>query len=128
MKRAVLTVVVALYPLFAVAAPGVRFDTVVSEAGKPIAHPSVWVPFGKDAVVEVAGKVRIVASAKAPFAGRSLVKAKVYRFAAGKWVQDWNGSMSADIGKTPSFELNMKDKSNRVVIMPRAAESPSNGS
>lgn len=128
MKRAVLTAVLALCPLFAVAATGVRFDTVISEDGKPIAHPSVWVPFGKDAVVEVAGKVRIVASAKSPSAGRSLVKAKVYSFAAGKWVEDWKGSMSADIGKTPSFELNMKDKSRRVVIMPRAAEEPSSGS
>ncbi len=128
MKRAVLAVVLALCPLFAVAAPGVRFDTVVSEEGKPIAHPSVWVAFGKEAVMEVAGKVRIVASAKAPSAGRSLVKAKVYHLAGGKWVQDWKGSMSADFGETPSFELNMKDKSRRVVIMPRAAESPSRGS
>jgi hypothetical protein len=126
-KKLIATIVLASVPLFASAAEsGVRFDTVISENGKAIANPSVWVPFGQDAVIEVPKKVRVVAKASAPIAGdQSKVTARMYYFAHGSWVLDVDASMEAHIGQTPSFEKSLADKVHRVVVMPRAADQPS---
>ncbi len=109
---------------------GVRFtDTIVSEEGKQIATPSVWVQFGQEAVVEIPKKVRIVASASAPTGDTSKVEASMYYFSQGAWVLDWHTSMDANIVQTPSFEKDMGDHKHRVVLMPRKAVNPeSNGS
>jgi len=129
MKRLVATTLLAALPLLASATePGVRFDTVVSENGKAIATPSVWVPFGQDAVIEVPNKVRVVATAGTPTAGdQSTVSARMYYFADGAWVLDWNTSMEAHIAQTPSFEKDLGDKVHRVVVMPRSATQPAAG-
>lgn len=127
MKTAVAFLALALSPLLASASQGVRFDTVLSESGQQVARPSVWVAFGQPAVIEVPGKVRVVASAEAPSGGRSLVKAEIFRYVDGNWVQVHAPSMVADLSKTPSFELSVKDSPYRVVVMPRAAAQPESG-
>ena len=125
-KKLVAAVVLASAPLLAYAGgDGVRFDAVVSEGGKPIATPSVWVPFGQDAVIEVPGKVRVVATAAVPNGSLSNVTARMYYFSQGAWVLDWDTSMEANIAQTPSFEKDLGDKAHRVVVMPRAAGRPS---
>lgn len=111
-------------PALTFAAQGVRFDTTLSEGGTRIATPSVWVPFGQDAVIEVPGKVRVVAVAQEPNGSHSHVQATVYRFVDGQWVQDWKTAMNANIAMTPSFEKNLEGGVFRVVVMPRAAERP----
>jgi hypothetical protein len=119
----------SLCPALAMAAaPGVRFDMALSQSGVAISSPSVWVAFGKKAVIEVPGKVRIVASANAPSGGHSLVQATFYRFVAGEWIKDWSPHMDADLSKTPSFERDIEGTPYRVVIKPRAAEQPSSAS
>ena len=126
MKRLIISLFFAVFPAIGLTAvPGVRFDTVLSDAGKPIASQSVWVPFGQNAVIEVPGKVRIMVSAEQPTGEFSLVHATFYRSVAGKWVQDWNPSMKANLGETPSFERDMQGTTYRVVVMPRAANQPS---
>ena len=125
MKMLIFSLFLVVFPSIGLAAvPGVRFDTALSDAGKPIASESVWVPFGQQAVIEVPGKVRIVVSAQAPTGERSLVHATFYRFVAGKWVQDWSRSMEANLDETPSLERDMQGTSYRVVLMPRAASQP----
>ena len=127
MKKVIAVALLALTPLAAFAEEGVRFDTVVLEAGKRIASPSVWVHFGQEAVVELPGKVRIIASAATPEGDRSDVQARMYYFADGEWVLDHEARMPAKIGLTPSFERDMDNKVHRVVLMPRAAPKPSSG-
>lgn len=107
--------------------PGVRFDVIVSEKGKPIATPSQWVPFGQEAVFEVPDRVRIVATAAVPNGGTSRVEARMYYFAEGVWVLDWDASMDAYIEYTPSFQRTMEDHRHRVVVVPRAAGRPASG-
>ena len=124
MKKFFAGLVVAFLPALALANPGVRFDTVLSESGATVATPSVWVGYGQDAVIEVPGKVRIVASAQAPSGERSLVKAEIFHSVDGQWVRDSAPSMHADLGKTPSFERQVQGSTYRVVIKPRAAEQP----
>lgn len=126
MKTLIISLLFVVFPAIGLAAvPGVRFDTALSDAGKPIVSQSVWVPFGQKAVIEVPGKVRIVVSAQAPTGERSLVHATFYRSVAGKWVQDWSSSMEANLNETPSFERDIQDTGYRVVLMPRAASQPS---
>ncbi len=124
MRNSIAAVALSLACTFAFAAPGIRFDTVLSEGGKRVAAPSVWVAFGQDAVIEVPGKVRIVASAHTPNGSHSHVEATIYRSVGGKWVKDWKSSMEADISQTPSFEKDLGGGVYRVVVMPRAAEQP----
>jgi len=123
--KSIAVVLLSLVPALALAAPGIRFDTALSENGKVVASPSVWVPFGEDAVIEVPGKVRIVASAGTPEGSRSHVQATIYRFVDGEWKQDWKSEMDADVSKTPSFEKDLSGGAYRVVVMPRVAEQPS---
>ena len=127
MKKAIATALLALVPLAAFAEDGIRFDTIVLEAGKPIATPSVWVSFGEEAVIEVTGKVRIVATAASPKGDRSDVTALMYYFADGAWVLDETAQMNANIAETPSFEQDLGNKLHRVVVMPRAASKPTSG-
>lgn len=102
---------------------------MLSESGQQVAHPSVWVGFGQPAVIEVPGKVRVVASAQQPSGAQSLVTAEIFQFVGGKWVSVQAPSMVADLSKTPSFELTIKGSPYRVVVMPRMAAQPSsNGS
>lgn len=117
-------VLLSLMPALTFAGQGVRFDTILSEGGARIATPSVWVPFGQDAVIEVPGKVRVVAVAQEPNGSHSLVQATIYRFVDGQWVQDWKSAMNANIAMAPSFEKNLEGGVFRVVVMPRAAERP----
>ena len=125
MNRLVATILLAATPLLGAASDtGVRFDTVVSEEGKPIATPSVWVEFGQEAMVEVPKKVRIVATAAVPTGDTSKVEASMYYFSKGAWVLDWHTSMDANIAETPSFEKDMGDHKHRVVVMPRKALKP----
>ena len=129
MKKAVALLALIVAPTLALAGEGVRFDTVLMESGKQVARPSVWVGFGQPAVIEVPGKVRVIASAQQPSAEGSLVKAEIFRFMGGKWVSVHAPSMVADLSKTPSFELTIKGSPYRVVVMPRKAAQPSsNGS
>ena len=130
MKRLVAAIALASLPMLASATEaGVRFDTVVSEHGKVISTPSVWVPFGQAAVIEVPKKVRVVATAAAPAADdQSKVSARFYYYSHGSWILDWDTSMEAHIAQTPSFEKDLKDKVHRVVVMPRAAAQPTSGS
>ncbi|TAJ74267.1 MAG: hypothetical protein EPO42_14625 [Gallionellaceae bacterium] len=126
MKKLIAAVSLVLCPALAFAgSAGVRFDTRVMQSGTPVASSSVWVPFGQDAVIELPGKVRIVASAQEPAGEQSLVKAKVYGLAGGKWVPKWSPSMKANLSKTPSFEVDLKGTGYHVVVMPRAADQPS---
>ncbi|MGH8212461.1 MAG: hypothetical protein ACREPP_04420 [Rhodanobacteraceae bacterium] len=104
--------------------PGIRFDTVVMTSGKVTSHPSVWVNYGKPAVIEIPGAVRIVAVADAPHGDTSHVTAKMYYFRNGTWVLDWSPGMDANIAETPSFERDMGDGVHRVVLMPRRANKP----
>jgi hypothetical protein len=126
-NKLIATIIFAVVPLFASASEkGVRFDTVVTERGKTIAIPSVWVPFGQEAVIEVPRKNRVIAKASAPAVGdQSKVTAQMFYFAHGSWVLDWDTSMNAHLDKTPSFEKDFRDKAHRVVVMPRAAIQPS---
>lgn len=129
MKKFAAAFAFSLCPALAMAAaPGVRFDMALSQNGKAISSPSVWVPFGQKAVIEVPDKVRIVASASAPNGDHSLIQATFYRAVAGKWVKDWSPHMDADLSKTPSFERDIEGTPYRVVIKPRAAEQPSSAS
>ena len=126
MRKAIAVACLLLCPALAFAgSAGVRFDTTVSKSGKLVAGSSVWVPFGQEAVIELPGKVRVIASAQAPAGTQSLVNAKIYRFAAGKWVHKWSPSMKADLSKTPSFEADLQESGYHVVVMPRAADQPS---
>ncbi len=126
MKKLAALAILTAVPLLASAGdPGIRFDTVVTESGKPIASPSIWVPFGQNAVIEIPGKVRVVASAASPDGDKSHVTAKMYYFSDGAWVHDWDAAMDANIALTPSFERDMDDKVHRVVVMPRKASQPS---
>ena len=128
MKKLIASVLLAAAPLLAAATEsGIRFDTIVSEAGKPIAIPSVWVPFGQEAVIEVPNKVRVVAIAAVPKGDKSKVSARMYYFSGGAWVLDWDKTMDANISQTPSFERTMADKTHRVVVMPRKAARPASG-
>jgi hypothetical protein len=126
MKRLVLLAICAFASQGASSAgeSGIRFDTVVMTRGKVTSQPSVWVDFGKPAVIEIPGVVRIVARADAPRGDISRVTAKMYRFRDGTWVLDWSPGMDADIAKTPSFERDMGDGVHRVVLMPRRANKP----
>lgn len=128
MKKLVATAVLAAFPLLASAGSnGVRFDAVVTQKGQPVAEQSVWVPFEQQAVIEVPGKVRVVATATAPSGERSSVAARIYYFADGAWILDWDTTMEANLGLTPSFEKDLGDKVHRVVVMPRASAKPSSG-
>lgn len=124
MRKSFAAIVLSFVPALALAAHGIRFDTLLSEGGTRIAAPSVWVPFGQEAVIEVPGKVRIVAVAQQPIGSLSHVQATIYRFADGKWVEDWRPEMDADIALTPSLKKNLEGGVYRVVVMPRAAERP----
>jgi hypothetical protein len=125
MKRFFTSVLFASAPLLANASEsGIRFDTIISEAGKTIATPSVWVPFDQEAVIEVSNKVRVIVIAVTPTGDTSKVKARMYYFSEGVWVLDWDTAMNANITKTPSFEKDMGDKTHRVVVMPRKAVKP----
>jgi hypothetical protein len=106
---------------------GVRFDTVITEDNKPVTSPSVWVGFGQEAVIEVPGKVRIVATAAPSDTDISHVKASIYYFSKGSWVLDKTPEMDANLALTPSFENSLGDRIHRVVIMPRKAVAPSAG-
>lgn len=125
MKKLIVSLFLVLLPMVGFASNvGVRFELAVSTAGKPIAARSVWTPFGQPAVIEVAGKVRVVMSAQQPKDGTSLVKATFYGWSHGKWVRAWSPSMDANIEETPSFEGYVQGKTYRVVLMPRAAAEP----
>jgi hypothetical protein len=124
MKKIIAAFLLALAPLAACAEDGIRFDTVILESGERISSPSVWFSFGQEAVVEVPGKVRIVARAAAPDGDRSEVAARLYYFADGSGVLDEEMSMRANIAQTPSFEKTMGNNLHRVVVMPRAATKP----
>ena len=129
MKKIVAAFALVAAPALAMADQGVRFDTILSESGGQVGRPSVWVGFGQPAVIEVPGKVRVVASAEAPSGERSLVKAEIFQFIDDKWVSVHAPSMVADLSQAPSFELTIKDSPYRVVVMPRMAAQPSsNGS
>ena len=124
MQKIIAAFVLTIAPFVAHAEDGVRFDTVILESGKAISSPSVWVSFGQEAVVEVPGKVRIVATAAAPTGDRSEVAARLYYFADGSWILDDEMSMRANIAQTPSFEKTMGNNLHRVVVKPRAATRP----
>lgn len=110
--------------------PGVRFDTVVERHGRVIASPSVWVPFAREAVIEVPNGVRVVVTAAPPVGDVSNVTADFYYFSKGTWVLDrsqWDEgrmSMPARIDLTPSFERNLGDGVHRLTVMPRKANRP----
>ena len=125
MKKTVAALIVSMCPLLAIAGHGVRFDTVLMHAGKPEVRQSTWVAFGQEAVIEIPKKVRVVATAQSPSGERSQVKATVYRFSGGKWVQESAPSMEADLSQTPSFENDLHGTAYHVVVMPRAANEPS---
>ncbi len=126
MKRSIVLAICAFAFQSASAAPesGIRFDTVVVTSGKVTSHPSVWVSYGKPAVIEIPGAVRIVAEADPPHGDISHVTAKMYYFRNGAWVLDWSPGMDANIAETPSFERDMGDGVHRVVLMPRRANNP----
>ena len=109
--------------------PGICFDVIVSENGEAIATQSAWAPFGHEAVLEIPGRVRVVAAAAAPNRGIhgdiSKVQARMYYLSGNSWVLDWDASMDAYIEHTPSFQRTMADQKHRVVINPRKAERPS---
>lgn len=129
MKKLIISLFLVLLPVVGFAStPGVRFELAVSTAGKPVAARSVWAPFGQPAVIEVAGKVRVVMSAQQPKDGISFVKATFYSWSHGKWVRAWSPSMDANIAETPSFEGFVQGKTYRVVLMPRAAIKPTSQS
>lgn len=128
MKKIAAILLLVVVPLLAIAGEsGIRFDTVVKESGKQIASPSIWVPFGQNAVIEIPGKVRVVANAASPDGDISHVTARMYYFSNGAWISDWDTAMDANIALTPSFERDMGDKTHRVVVKPRKAPQPSDG-
>jgi hypothetical protein len=98
---------------------GIRFDSVITENGKPISSPSILVAYGQDAVIEVPKTIRIVANAQTPNGDISHVKARMYYYSGKGWILDWDTSMDANITMTPSFEHNLGDHSHRIVLMPR---------
>ncbi len=110
--------------------PGVRFDSVVERQGRVIASPSVWVPFGHEAVIEVPDGVRVVVTAAPPVGDVSKVTADFYYFSKGTWVLDRNEwdegrmSMPARIDLTPSFQRSLSDGVHRLTVMPRKANRP----
>lgn len=109
---------------------GVRFDSVVERNGRVIASPSVWVPFGREAAIEVPNAVRVVVTAAPPVGDVSNVTADFYYFSKGAWVLDrsqWDEgrmSMPARIDLTPSFQRNLGDGEHRLTVMPRKANRP----
>jgi len=123
-KKALATLVLFLSPALALASDGARFDLVLLESGKPVAQPSVWVAFGEQAVLEVPGKVRVIASAQAPSDASSEVTAEIYSFNNGVWERVSAPSMQADLSKTPSFEQTITNSPYKVVLMPRLAAHP----
>lgn len=124
MKQRWAILALAFAPLLAAAEDGIRFDAVITANGQPLARQSAWAAFGQPVVIEVPGKVRIVATAGTPDGDRSDVQARMYAFSDGAWVLDDAMRMPARITRTPSFERTMDDGVHRVVLMPRAAPRP----
>jgi beta-lactamase regulating signal transducer with metallopeptidase domain len=114
-----LTVTLTDSPEQAVASPSIRFDVELTEDGKRIPLSSTFAQFGKDAVIEVPGSVRIEAKAMPPKGDISHVSTRMYYYANQKWVLDFDSAMDANIAMTPSFEKTFSDGRHRVVLMPR---------
>ncbi|MBL8518917.1 MAG: hypothetical protein JNM76_18300 [Betaproteobacteria bacterium] len=106
----------------------VRFEVVVTQAGKLVAAPSMIVEFDKTGSVELSEVMRVEAKAARPgWDGLSETSVRVFVFESGALRPVKDMSMQADLSRTPSFEYTVPGTTTRFVIKPRLTAMLSKG-